>query len=138
MVDMNLYLCRNTYLEINQYNLFCAGHHSFTRSLTDRAETFLRSRQLCSHTRTSQYFMEPESSLPCSREPSTDPYHEPHQSNLSLRSILISLILHALLCTDTNTSVLSTTYSSSAMPSLEVSRQPILTRENIPLPLPAG
>jgi hypothetical protein len=34
-------------------------------------EPFLRSRQLCSHSRTSQHFMEPEGSLPCSQEPST-------------------------------------------------------------------
>jgi hypothetical protein len=34
----------------------------------------LRSRQLCSHSRSSQHFMEPEGSLPCSQEPSTGPY----------------------------------------------------------------
>jgi hypothetical protein len=65
-------------------------------SLTHGAEPFLRSRQLCSYSRTSQHFMEPESSLPCSHGPSTAPYPEPDQSNpyhailsLSLRSILI-------------------------------------------------
>jgi hypothetical protein len=41
-----------------------------TYLLTYEAEPFLRSRQLCSHPRTSQHFMEPEGSVPCSQEPS--------------------------------------------------------------------
>jgi hypothetical protein len=49
--------------------------------LTHGAELFLRSRQLCSPSRTSQNFMETESSIPCSQEPSTGPYSEPYQSN---------------------------------------------------------
>jgi hypothetical protein len=64
-------------------------------SLIHGAEPFLRSRQLCSYSRTSQHFMELERSLPCSQEPSTGPYPEQDQSNpihtipSYLRSILI-------------------------------------------------
>jgi hypothetical protein len=50
---------------------------------THGAEPFSRSRQLCSYSRTSQRFMEPESPLPCSQEPSAGPYPEPDQSNPS-------------------------------------------------------
>jgi hypothetical protein len=55
---------------------------------------FLIGRQLCSCSRTSQHFMDPEVTFPCSQEPSTGPYPEPDQSSpnhpiLSLRSILI-------------------------------------------------
>jgi hypothetical protein len=49
--------------------------------LTHEAEPFLRSRQLCSYSRNPQHFMKPESSIPCSQEPSTGPYPELHQSN---------------------------------------------------------
>jgi hypothetical protein len=54
---------------------------------------FLRSRQLCSYSRTSERFMEPESLLPCSQEPSTGPHSELDQSRQYhpiVRSILIS------------------------------------------------
>jgi hypothetical protein len=63
--------------------------------LTDGAEPFLRSYQLCSHSRTSQHFMEPEGSLLCSQEPSPGPlsWARSIQSILShptsLRSTLI-------------------------------------------------
>jgi hypothetical protein len=33
------------------------------------SESFLRTHQLCSYSRISQHFMEPEGSLPCSQEP---------------------------------------------------------------------
>jgi hypothetical protein len=54
---------------------------TFVMSLTHGAEPLLRSHQLCSYSRTSQHFMEPEGSLPCSQEPFAGPYPEPDQSN---------------------------------------------------------
>jgi hypothetical protein len=69
-------------LHYTQYILPCTSlTHSPTHSLTHGAEHFLRSRQFCSYSRTSQHFMESEGSLPCSQEPSTDPYPEPDQFN---------------------------------------------------------
>jgi hypothetical protein len=64
-------------------------------SLIHGAEPFLRSCQLCSYSRPSQNFMEPEGSIPCSQEPCIGPYSEPDQSSpyyphpISLRCILI-------------------------------------------------
>jgi hypothetical protein len=50
-------------------------------SLTHGVQPFSRSRQLCSHSRISEHFMEPEGSIPRPQKPSTGPYPEPYQSN---------------------------------------------------------
>jgi hypothetical protein len=47
------------------------SHIIITYLLTHGAEAFLRSCHLCSHSGTSQRFMEPDGSLPPSQEPST-------------------------------------------------------------------
>jgi hypothetical protein len=60
---------------------------ALTHSLTHGDQPFLRSRQFCSYSRTSQHFIEPESSLSCSQEPFTGPYPESDQFN-SYHSIL--------------------------------------------------
>jgi hypothetical protein len=44
-------------------------------------EFFLRSRQFCSYSRTSNNFTEPEDALPSSQETSTGPYPEPDESS---------------------------------------------------------
>jgi hypothetical protein len=59
-------------------------HHRLTcnlHTLTHGAEPFLRRRQLCSYSRTSLHFMEPEGSFPYSQEPSTCPYPKPDRSS---------------------------------------------------------
>jgi hypothetical protein len=50
-----------------------------TYSLTELSP--LRSRQLCTHSRTSQHFMKHEGSIPCSQEPSSGTYPEPDPSS---------------------------------------------------------
>jgi hypothetical protein len=47
------------------------NHYMYLRTylFTYGAEPFLRSRQLCSPSRTSLHFMEPERSIPCLQEP---------------------------------------------------------------------
>jgi hypothetical protein len=64
----------NVSLNVNGQYFFLPN---LTYLLTHGAEAFLRSRQLCSHSRISQRFMEPEGSLPPSQEPSIGPYPEP-------------------------------------------------------------
>jgi hypothetical protein len=54
------------------------------------AESFFRSSQLLGYLRNSEHFMEPEGTLPCSKEPSTGPCPEPEESN-SYHSILFHL-----------------------------------------------
>jgi hypothetical protein len=52
-----------------------------TISLTHGDEPFLGTRQLCSNSRTSQHFTEPEGSLPSWQDPSSSPYLESYQTN---------------------------------------------------------
>jgi hypothetical protein len=70
-------------------NFLATVHSRSTYLPTYGAEPFLRSHEMCSHSRTSQNFMEHGGSLLCS----TGPYPEPHRSSpfhpTSLRSILI-------------------------------------------------
>jgi hypothetical protein len=49
----------------------------YTNYLFHGAEPFLKSRQLCSYSRTSQHFMDCEGLLTCSQEPFTGPYPGP-------------------------------------------------------------
>jgi hypothetical protein len=62
-------------------NLGFSGVYLHVYLLTYGAKPFLRSCHLCSHSRTSQQFIEPENSLLSSREPSTFPYPEPDWSS---------------------------------------------------------
>jgi hypothetical protein len=75
---------RDFILEIISPQRLCLTYlltYVLTYLLTHGAEACLRSCQLCSYSRTSQRFMEPEGSLPPSQEPSTGLYSEPERSN---------------------------------------------------------
>jgi hypothetical protein len=85
-----------SYLSAINYKLNLCGHILIKHGI----EPFLKSCHLCSYSRTSQHFMEPEGSLPCSQERSTGPnvsqIHSVHTtaSSLPLRSILILLPIY--------------------------------------------
>jgi hypothetical protein len=68
------------------------NHHSLNHGV----EPFLRSRQLCSYSRTPQDFMEPKSLLSCSQEPSIGPYPEPDQFNpyKNVNDISVNICYH--------------------------------------------
>jgi hypothetical protein len=55
-----------------------------THSLTHGAEAFLRSCQLCNYSRNTQYFMEPEGSLPCSQDQTSSIKHQENIHNFFL------------------------------------------------------
>jgi hypothetical protein len=71
--------------KLRQIHEFRKKKNSLTNQ-SHRIGHLLRSFQLCSCSRTSQHFMKPGGSLPCSQEPSTGPYPEPDQSNPSYLS----------------------------------------------------
>jgi hypothetical protein len=82
----NFVICSSIFPSITIWSLLICHWHTFPLilfwcSLTHGAEPFSRSCQLCSYSRTSQHFMEPEGSIPCSQQPSTGPYPQPDQSN---------------------------------------------------------
>jgi hypothetical protein len=55
------------------WRIVWALYYKCSLSALTRKLPFLRSRQLCCYSRTSQHFMEHKDSLPCSQEPSTGP-----------------------------------------------------------------
>jgi hypothetical protein len=89
MNNKHKYLIINRFLHTVCYTIKTKKMHDPPKKETARSfvtslhgpEPFLRSLQLCSYSRTSEHFMEPESSLPCSQEPSTGHYPEQDQSS---------------------------------------------------------
>jgi hypothetical protein len=67
--NMCTFFCPLTFTHLTSYSTYL---------LTYGTDPLLRSCQLCSHSRTSQHFMEPEGSLPHSQEPYIGPYPEPN------------------------------------------------------------
>jgi hypothetical protein len=86
----DIYLVRSTNYEGPHYFLL------LKRNWLHGAESFLRSRQLCSYSRISQYFTKPEGSLPCSQEPSTGPYPDPDQSSLYHPTLLSKIYFNII------------------------------------------
>jgi hypothetical protein len=76
----------NTFLQHSfQFIITCPTIRHYKEWKTDwlhGAEPFLKSRPLCSYSRISQQFLEPEGSLSRSQESSTGPYTQPDQSSL--------------------------------------------------------
>jgi hypothetical protein len=66
---------------IGEHRQTLAFFFFYTYLRTHEAEPLLRSHQLYSHSRTSQQFMGPESSIRCSQEHSTGLYPELYPSN---------------------------------------------------------
>jgi hypothetical protein len=92
-----LYLSLSIEQSVNHLSIYVSMYLCIYLSIyLPGGESFLRISQLYIF-RLSQYFMEPEGSLTCSQEPSTDPNPKPHQSSschpnpFSLTSVLISL-----------------------------------------------
>jgi hypothetical protein len=54
---------------LREWYIISLPRRDYIHLLAHGAESFLRSRQLCSYSRTSQHFMEPEGSAPCLQEP---------------------------------------------------------------------
>jgi hypothetical protein len=72
--DRTLHFTRNSmhlYLKLNQ--ILKVNFISLTHSLMELNHSW-EVANCAAYSRTSQHFLEPESSLPCSQEPSTDPY----------------------------------------------------------------
>jgi hypothetical protein len=102
-----------------------------TYLLTHGAEPFLRSRQLCSYSKTSQYFTEPE-------DPSTGPYPEPDclsKGSVQVRGFLWHFVTSIFLwwVVSHNPYRLPSTASSTYLNSVVLVRKQIIQTERPPL-----